>query len=187
MKVKIRSYGEGATDFHARKIPEADSNYVCCWVILIDSLLKNGENYYPQVLSKKYNYIEKERKTVYRCIYWWLKVFFYYSSESGEKKIKHHIMISFLKRKRFIKAKIIDYYLSNGRDTHQNYCAIILKNIKYRQSSIKYIIIYISYLQISSNIIRHIIQYIIIISSNTSNIPNEWDTSTYISHIYHQI
>ena len=116
-----------------------------------------------------------------------LKFFFYYSSESGEKKIKHHIMISFLKRKRFIKAKIIDYYLSNGRDIHQNYCAIILKNIKYRQSSIKYIIIYISYLQISSNIIRHIIQYIIIISSNTSNIPNEWDTSTYISHIYHQI
>ena len=77
-----------------------------------------------------------------------LKFFFYYSSESGEKTIKHHIMISFLKRKRFIKAKIIDYYLSNGRDIHQNYCAIILKNIKYHQSSIKYIIIYISYLQI---------------------------------------
>ena len=37
-----------------------------------------------------------------------------------------------------------------------------MKNVKYRQSSIKYIIKYISYLQISSNTIRHIIQYIII-------------------------
>ena len=46
-------------------------------------------------------------------------------------------MISFLKRKRFIEAKIIDHYLSNDRDVHQNYCAIILKNIKYHQSSIK--------------------------------------------------
>ena len=71
-------------------------------------------------------------------------------------------MISFLKRKRFMKGKIIGHYLSNSRDVHQNYCAIILNNIKYRQSSIKYIIKYISYLQISSNIIRHIIQHIII-------------------------
>ena len=80
--MKIRSYRDGAKDFHARKIPEADSYFICCSVILIDSLPKNGENYYPQVLSKKYNYIEKERKTVFIIP---VNMAYYYSSESGEK------------------------------------------------------------------------------------------------------
>ena len=44
--MKIRSYGDGSTDFHARKIPEADSNYICGSVILIDSVLKKDKNYY---------------------------------------------------------------------------------------------------------------------------------------------
>ena len=47
------SYGDGATDFNARKIPEADFHYICCSVILIDSIPKKDENYYPQVFSKK--------------------------------------------------------------------------------------------------------------------------------------
>ena len=29
LKVKIRSYGIEATDFHSRKIPEEGSNYIC--------------------------------------------------------------------------------------------------------------------------------------------------------------
>ena len=40
---KIRSYIDEAADFHIRKIPEADSNYI--WlVILIDSVFKKDEN-----------------------------------------------------------------------------------------------------------------------------------------------
>ena len=58
------SCGHGATDFNARKIPEADFNYICCSGILIDSIPKKDENYYPQVLSKKYKYIEKEKSSI---------------------------------------------------------------------------------------------------------------------------
>ena len=49
MKTKIRSYGDETTDFYTRKIPEAGSSYICWSVILIDSVLKKGENYYLQV------------------------------------------------------------------------------------------------------------------------------------------
>ena len=58
------SYSDGATDFNARKIPEADFNYIFWSVILIDSIPKRGKNYYPQVLSKKYKYIEKEKISI---------------------------------------------------------------------------------------------------------------------------
>ena len=58
------SYSDGATDFNARKIPEADFNYVGCSVILIDSIPKKNKNYYPQVLSKKYKYIEKKKISI---------------------------------------------------------------------------------------------------------------------------
>ena len=68
-------------------------------------------------------------------------------------------MISFLKRKIFIKAKSIDHYLSNDRDVHQNY--VCYNFGKYQMSSIIYQIYHQIY-QLSSNIIRHIIQYIII-------------------------
>ena len=58
------SYSDGATNFNARKIPEADFNYICGSVILIDSIPKKDKNYYPQVLSKKYKYIEKEKISI---------------------------------------------------------------------------------------------------------------------------
>ena len=57
-------------------------------------------------------------------------------------------MISFLKRKRFIEAKIIDHYLSNGRNIHQNYVWYSFE--KYQISSIIYQIY-----QLSSNIIKY--------------------------------
>ena len=40
LKIEISSYGDEATDFHTREIPEAGSNYICWSVILIDSVLK---------------------------------------------------------------------------------------------------------------------------------------------------
>ena len=85
MKVKIMSYSDGATDFNARKIPEADFNYICCSVILIDSIPKKDKNYYPQVLSKKIQ-IHWKRKNQYLDIYTdGLKFSFGYSNESDEK------------------------------------------------------------------------------------------------------
>ena len=43
--------------FIAKKTPEAGSNYICWPVILIDVVLKMGENYCLQVFFKKCKYI----------------------------------------------------------------------------------------------------------------------------------
>ena len=40
MKIKIRSYSVEVTDFHTRIMPEWGSNYICCLIVLIDSVLK---------------------------------------------------------------------------------------------------------------------------------------------------
>ena len=85
MKAKIRSYGHGATDFHTRKTPEADSNYICCSVILIYSVLKMDENHNQQVLLKQYKYIEKEKKQQLDMYTDDLRFSSDYSNESDEK------------------------------------------------------------------------------------------------------
>ena len=46
LNTKIRSDGDEATYFYCRKTPEAGSNYICWLVIVIDSALKKGENYF---------------------------------------------------------------------------------------------------------------------------------------------
>ena len=55
------SYGDEATDIHARKIPEEGSTYFGWLVISIDSIRKKDKNYYLQVFSKECYQIEKER------------------------------------------------------------------------------------------------------------------------------
>ena len=47
------------------KNPKIGSNYPCLAVLLIDFVLKRGENYYQQVFLKKYKYTEKEEKKDY--------------------------------------------------------------------------------------------------------------------------
>ena len=61
LKTKIRSNGE-AIGFHTIKIPEAVFDYICWLMILINSVLKKDENYYPQVFLKECKYIEKGKK-----------------------------------------------------------------------------------------------------------------------------
>ena len=52
MKTKIKSHGNGVTDFYDKKIPKVDSNYTCLAVINLDFILKKDGSYYLQVLSK---------------------------------------------------------------------------------------------------------------------------------------
>ena len=59
---KNRFYGDEATDFHSRKIPEIATYYICWLVMLINSVVKMNENYYLQMFSKEYKYIEKETR-----------------------------------------------------------------------------------------------------------------------------
>ena len=62
LKTKIKSHSDEATDFRARKIPNAGSNYIFWSEILIDSVLKKAENYYLLVFSKGCKYIEEKKR-----------------------------------------------------------------------------------------------------------------------------
>ena len=93
-------------------------------------------------------------------------------------------MISFLKRKRFIKAKIIDHYLSNGRDVHQNYACYNFE--KYQTSSITYQIYHQIY-QLSSNIIKYHQTYHSTYHNIYPQIHQTYQMHEIHQHIYHQI
>lgn len=62
---------------------DAGSHYICSSVIIIDSVLKKDENYYPQVFSKEYKYTEKEKMNQYVTSY--LKFSSDYSDKSTEE------------------------------------------------------------------------------------------------------
>ena len=60
MKTKIKSHGNGVTDFYDKKIPKVDSNYTCLAVINLDFILKKDGSYYLQVFLKECKYFEKK-------------------------------------------------------------------------------------------------------------------------------
>ena len=63
LKTKIRSCNEKIkTNFYNNKIPKEDSQCICLSVILIDSLYRKNENYYPQVFLEECKYVLKEKK-----------------------------------------------------------------------------------------------------------------------------
>ena len=63
LKAKIKSYnGKINTNFHNNKIPKEDFQCICLSVILIDSIFRKGNNYYPQVFLEECNYVVKEKK-----------------------------------------------------------------------------------------------------------------------------
>ena len=62
MKTKTESDGDEATDFHDKEILKVGSNYVWLAVILIDFILTNDDNFYPQVFLKECKYIEKKKR-----------------------------------------------------------------------------------------------------------------------------
>ena len=59
IKTRIRSHGDGVTDFYHERIPKVYPNHSCLAVISFDSALQKVESYYPQVL-KVFKYIEKK-------------------------------------------------------------------------------------------------------------------------------
>ena len=60
MKIKIKSYGDEATDIYDKEMPKAGSNHTCSAVITINSAFKKDENYEMQAFLKECKYIEKE-------------------------------------------------------------------------------------------------------------------------------
>ena len=64
-------------NFMIKKIPKLDSNETCLAVISLDSTLKKGENYYPEVFLKECRYIEKKEirhtnKFEWFYFWWWI-------------------------------------------------------------------------------------------------------------------
>ena len=63
LKTWIKSYkGEINTNFHKNKIPEDDFQWICLSVILIDSVFRTGNNYYPQVFLEECKYVVKKNR-----------------------------------------------------------------------------------------------------------------------------
>ena len=63
LETEIKSDVDEATDFYDKEIPNVGiSNNTSLAVINLDSTLKKGEDYYPQVLLKECKYIEKEEQ-----------------------------------------------------------------------------------------------------------------------------
>ena len=65
LKAKIKSYnGKLNTTFHNNKIPKEGSQCICLSVMLIDSVFRTGNNYYPQVFLEECKYVVKGKKDI---------------------------------------------------------------------------------------------------------------------------
>ena len=53
---------EKSTKLFSHKVPKEGSQCICLLVILIDSVLRTGRNYNPQVFLEEYKYIAKEKR-----------------------------------------------------------------------------------------------------------------------------
>ena len=63
LKAKMKSYnGKINTNFHNNKISKEGSQCICLPVLLIDSVFRTGNNYYPQVFLVECKYVVKEKK-----------------------------------------------------------------------------------------------------------------------------
>ena len=63
LKTKIKSYTRKMnTSPQNNIIPKEGSQFICLSVILINSVIRSGENYYPQVFLEEYKYFVEEKK-----------------------------------------------------------------------------------------------------------------------------
>ena len=62
LKAKTKSCnGNINTNFHNIKVPKEGSQFICLSVILIHSVFRTGQNYYPQVFLEC-KFVFKEKK-----------------------------------------------------------------------------------------------------------------------------
>ena len=62
LRTKMKFYnGKINTIFHSNKIPKEGSQYRYLTVVLINSVYRKVENYYPQVFLEKCKYVVKEK------------------------------------------------------------------------------------------------------------------------------
>ena len=65
IKTKVKMDENRAnTNFQDKKVPKGDALYKCLSLILLDSIVKVGEKYYPQVFLEECKYVKRKNKMV---------------------------------------------------------------------------------------------------------------------------
>ena len=86
LKAKIKSYnGKININFHNNKIPKQDYQYICLSVILIDSVIRRGKIYYPQVFLEECKYFVKEKK-IPKYIIDNIEIYLVFDRENSDKE-----------------------------------------------------------------------------------------------------
>ena len=63
IKIKIKKYDNKVnTNFQGEEIPKTDFSYTCLPLIMLDSIVKVGKKYYPQVFLEECKYVKRENK-----------------------------------------------------------------------------------------------------------------------------
>ena len=63
IKTKVKMYDDRVnTNFQGKEVPKIDATYKCLSLIMLDSVVKVGKKYYPQVFLEECKYIERKNK-----------------------------------------------------------------------------------------------------------------------------
>ena len=63
IKIKVKMYDNKVnTNFQGKEILKGDSSYKCLSLIMLDSVVKVGKKYYPQVFLEECKYIKRKNK-----------------------------------------------------------------------------------------------------------------------------
>ena len=63
IKTKVKMYDNRVnTNFQGKEVPKVDASYKCLYLIMLDSVVKVGKMYYPQVFLEECKYIKRKNK-----------------------------------------------------------------------------------------------------------------------------
>ena len=63
IKTKVKMYDNRVnTNFQGKEIPKKDASYKCLSLIMLDSVVKIGKKYYPQVFLEECKYVKRKNK-----------------------------------------------------------------------------------------------------------------------------
>ena len=67
IKAKIKKYDNKVnTNFQGKETPKGDYSYKCLSLIILDSVIKVGKKYYPQVFLEECKYVKRKNK-MFNC------------------------------------------------------------------------------------------------------------------------
>ena len=63
IKTKIKMYGDRVnTNFQGKNVPKENASYKCLSLIILDSVIRVNEKYYPQTLLEECKYVIRKNK-----------------------------------------------------------------------------------------------------------------------------